>query len=364
MPKRSLLLITSLTLVLAACGGTADTTTDATDPAPTSTTEPQVATPEATRLSYSLVPGATFAYEVEIDQRMELTTTGDASALGEEGVPGEFTMEISGTSTFNYAVADGPEEGTFAVTISGDLTGLDFTATLDGEPADPDDVPDFAGVGPFEVTLIVDEQGNPVTDDDDFDDLFGGIFGGLEGLGSLGTADLELGRFFGPPLSDDEVEVGDSWSETIETPMFDDDDPVTTTFESQVSRADSLDGVDVLVIETTVTTSAISFDLAEFIIGMFEAFLPPEAGEEELAELEAITSQLRWLIEVDASVSTMTTWFDPDSGTSRMAQFSGANQMVMDMNIPDEDTGEMLSFGLVMKMSQTMGYRLVGASDA
>ena len=363
MPKRSLLLITSLSLVLAACGGPADTTTTAGQES-TTTTRPEVETPEATRLSYALVPGTSYTYEVDLDQQIDMTTTGDATALGEEGIPGELSMRISGTTNFTYSVADGPETGTYAVTITGDFTGVEFAGTMDGEPADPDEIPDFADIEPFEVTVIVDEQGNLITEDADPDDLFGDLFGGLDSFGDFGAAGLDPGRFFGPPLSDEEVTVGDRWSETIEIPMFGDGEPSTSTFESEVSRADIVDGVDVLVIESTVTTSAITFDLAELLIGMFEAFIPPDATDEDLAELEALTADLRFLFVLDASESTMTTWFDPEAGISRMAEFSGSNRFAMDINMPDEDTGEMLAFGLEMTISQTMSHRLVGAPEA
>jgi hypothetical protein len=356
-------LLVVLVVALAACGGTADTTTTTTGPAPT-TTQPEVETPEALRLSYGLEAGTTFTYEVDLDQRIEMTTTGDATALGEEGIPGDLSMRAFGTTTFSFVVAEGPVDETYEVTITGDFSGIELSGTMDGEPVDPEKIPDFAAVEPFEMTVVVDEQGNPVSEGEDPGDILGGLFGGLEGFGDLGASGLDPGRFFGPPLSDDEVTVGDSWSETVEIPMFGEGEPATSTVASVVSRADRVDGVDVLVIDTTTTTSAISFDLAELLIGMFEAFMPTDATAEERAEMEALTADLRFLFELDPSESTMTTWFDPEAGVSRRAEFAGANRFSMDINMPDEETGELLAFGMVMHISQMMDYRLVGAPGA
>lgn len=353
-------LLVAFSLALTACGGATETTT--TVESTPSTTQPQA--PEATRLSYSLEPGTTFTYEVDLDQQIDMTTTGDGAAFGEEEIPGELTMRIAGTTTFTYSVAEGPAVGTYAVTITGDYSGIEFTGTMDGQPAEAEDLPDFAAVEPFETTIIVDEQGNPITEGDDSSDFLGGLFGGLGSLGELGAHGLDPGRFFGPPLSDDEVTVGDSWSETTEIPMFGDDEPATTTVASVISRSDRVDGVEVLVIDTTTTTSAISFDLAELLIGMFEAFMPADPTPEERAELEALTAELRFLFELDPSQTTMTTWFDPDAGMSRRTEFSGSNQFAMDINMPDEETGELLAFGMVMEITQSMSYRLPGAPGA
>jgi hypothetical protein len=354
MRIRPLFLVVALSLTVAACGDAADTTT---------TTQSQIETPEAVQLSYSLVPGANYTYEVDIDQQIDVTTTGDAAALGEEGLPGELSMRIAGTTTISYAIADGPEPGTYAVTITGDFTGLDFTGTMDGRPADPDEFPDFATLDPFETTVVVDEQGNVIREDDDPGDILGGLFGGLDSFGDLGASGLDPGRFFGPPLSGEMVTVGDDWTEIIETPMFG-GESATTTIASLVSRADRVDGVDVLVIDTRVTNSAVSFDLGELLTGMFEAFMPSDATAEERAELEALAADLRFLFDLDPSESTMTTWFDPEVGMSRRTEFSGANRFTLDINMPDEDTGEMLAFGLEMSIVQTMSHRLVGSPDA
>ncbi len=359
MRSRTLPLVLIIGLVLVACGDAADTTTTTgQSPTTTAVVAPPEA-PEAMHLSYTLEPGTTFSYEVDFDQHFDLATSGDPGVMDEEGIPGELAIRLTGTTVFDYSVAQGPEPGTYELTITGDLSGLEFSGTVDGVPADPEDALDLAGMEPFETTVIVDDQGNPIGGGEDPDDLLGGLFGGLQAFGDPGAAGMDPGRFVGPPLPDDEVTVGDSWTETVEIPLLDPDNPATSTVSSVVSRAETLEGFHVLVIDTVTNTSAISFDLAELFIGMFEAFMPPDASPEDLAEFDTLIDGLRFLFEVDASEHAMTTWFDPEAGVSRAAEFAGSGRVTMDLNMPDEETGEMTGFVMVMNVTQSMTFRLV-----
>jgi hypothetical protein len=224
------------------------------------------------------------------------------------------------------------------------------------------EIPDLAEMEPIDVTLVVDEQGNLVSGGEDgMEDLLGGLggLGGLEGF----TQGSQLGGFVGPPLSDEEVAVGDSWSETVEVPLFE-EEVHATEIVSTVTGTDTIEGVEVLVIETTISSGEIDFDIGEMLIGMFEAFLPEDPTEEELAELEAITDQLRFHFLIAPSVSNMTTHFDAGAGRALGSEFSGSTQMDMDINVPDEESGEMISFGMSMDLSQVLTYRLVDSVGA
>lgn len=367
MRTRTLSLLTVLALVAAACGsGPADEATTTTEEAAaTTTTAHVIEAPEAAKLAYALEPGASFEYEVDIDQMIELSTEGDTAALGEgDDIPGNMSLKISGTTTFSQSVAEGPEPGTFEVTITGDFTDLTFTGTVDGEPIENGEIPDMAQMEPIDVTVVVDEQGNVVNDGDGLGDLFGGDLGGLGGLGEMAGPGMDPGSFIGPPLPNEEVTVGDTWTETIETPGLFDDEVIATEVNGEVTGSDTVDGFDVVVIDTEMTTSAFEFDMAEFLIGFFTAFIPEDASAEDVAELEMIKENLRFAFVFDEAVTTMTTWFDSDAGLARRAELSGGAHIAMDINMPDEESGEMIGLVVDMSLDQSIAYRLLGASGA
>jgi hypothetical protein len=64
---------------------------------------------------------------------------------------------------------------------------------------------------------------------------------------------------------------------------------------------------------------------------------------------------------LEPSVTSATTLFDPESGMAMKSDYSGEQQLSMDMNVPDEATGEMIEFGVSMTIAQTIGYDLVEA---
>lgn len=355
-----------MAVMVAACGGSGDATTTTAGPATTSTipttTAPEV---EAVLLSYDLRPGSSLTFVLELDQTMDMTTTGDPSVLDEEEMPREMSVRVSGPTTITYTVAEGPTDGTFEVTVSSDMSGLEFTATVDGETTTGDDIPEFAELEPISTTFVVDEKGNPIGGGGMGlpDDMFGDLFGGLGGMGAGAPPGIatDPGGFFGPVLPDERVNVGDIWTDTIETPLLG-DDIVTTEITSTVVDTGELDGVQVFVIETVSATSEIRFDMAEFLLALFEGFMGSEASEEDLAMLEELRDQLRFVFTVDASESTMTTKFDPERGLPLESEVSGENRMAMDVNVPDDETGEMVSFTLDMSMTQRMVYRLIETS--
>lgn len=363
MRIRTLSLITILALTIAGCNGEGTEDTSTTSAPDVTTTAPQPEA-EAMLLSYSLEPGATYSYEVTMDQVIDLTSSGDTAALGEqEELPGEMSLTVNGTSTFTHTVSEGPEAGTFEVNIVGDFSALEFGGTIDGEPVDESEIPELAEMEPVDVTIVVDEQGNVIPEDSDLStDLLGGM-GGLDMLDQFGAA-AGIGQFVGPPLSEEEVAVGDTWSETIEVPAMPDADPITTRIDSEVVETDTIDGVEVLVIDTTTTTSPIEFDLAQLLVGFMTAFIPEDATEEERAEIDALVEQLRFAFSIDESVADMTTWFDHEAGLSRQAEIASDTSMVMDIKIPDETTGELVEFAMDMTIGQNVTYRLVDSSNA
>lgn len=356
MRSTRLSLLAAFALAAAACGVQSDVTT--TQPTPV---------PEAVVLSYSLEPGTSMSYEVSLDQHIDMETSGDAAALADEDVPGNASIDISGTTTVGFAVAAGPDPGTYAITVTGDFSDLTVSGTVDGEPIDESEIPDFAEIPPIEETIIVDEQGNVVPGEDgedmgDLGNLFGDL-GGLGGMGDFGSFGSELGKFVGPNFSGREVTVGDTWSDTTETPLFG-EESLTTTTDNEVTGTDTVDGHGVFVIDSTTTVSPLEIDLAELLIGFFQGFLPEDASEEDLAQLEEMSSQLRFLFSMDETSSDLTTWFDAESGQARKAEVEGGANISLDANFPDEETGEMAAFGFTVSMQQSVTYHLLPSTTS
>ncbi|MGH8950635.1 MAG: hypothetical protein ACRDX9_04350 [Acidimicrobiia bacterium] len=362
--KRLLSLITVLALGVAACGGTTgDTSTTPPEPETTTTAAPAV---EAVLLTYSLAAGDEYTYEVGLDQHIELNASGDASLMGEEDIPGDASLDVTGTATFNHAISEGPEPGTFEVHITGEFADVSMTGTVDGEPVDSADTPEFATLDPIDVTVVVDEQGNLIPEGAEGEDPLSGMMGGLGALGGEGGSPapgLDPGQFIGPPFPDEEVTVGDTWSDEVETPGLG-EEPIVTSITSTVTGAEELDGTEVLVIESNSNTSLIEFDLAEFFAGMFGAFAPEDATAEESAAMEAMIDQLQFLITVDGTTGDSRTWFDAAAGIARQSETTTATNIKMDMNIPDETTGELAGFVMDMTLDQDITYRLLSGPTA
>lgn len=359
-------LVAAITLVLAACNGstTGESTTTAGGSVGEATTTTQEAPAvEAMLLTYSLGSGDTFVYDVSIDQDIEMSSEGEGSSLGDEELPGSASVQLTASGTFTFEVADGPEAGTFSVTITSDLTDVNATGTVDGEAIDSDEAPEFAEIEPVSVTVIVDDQGNVIPDSPAADDPFGDLLGGLEGMGSGAVPGAELGQFFGPPFPDDEVTVGDTWSDTFETPGFG-TEPFSTSVTSTVTREDIVDGVDVLVVDSEVAVEAFEFDLGEFFVGLFSGFLPEDASAEEQAEIDALIENLRFVMSFDESGSQSTTYFDPEAGITRQFDVTSSSLIRMDINFPDEETGELIGFVMDMAIDQTVSHKLADGPSA
>ncbi len=360
MRNRFLVLLSALSLILVACSGASPAADDGSSDTPGQGAD----APPEVLLSYNLTDGASFVYEVSLDQTIKMSAEGNGAALEEEDMPGSADINIFGSGQFTFDVADGPDEGTFEVTITGEVADLTVTGNVDGEPVSGEDIPDFASIDPVSTTVVVDDKGNIIPADTSVEDPFGDLFGGLEGLGGMGSVPCaELGQFFGPPFGDEAVTVGDSWSTSFETPGFG-SDPITTTVNSEVSGSDTLDGVEVLVIDTNIVVSAFEIDLAEFFIGLFTGFFPDDASAEDQAEMDELIENLRFVISSDETTSTSKTHFDPESGMTQKFEVASLANLGFDLNFPDEETGELSSFVMDMSIDQKVSYQLATAEPA
>ena len=356
---RSIAMVGVLALFLAACGGGSgeSTTTSPTQPQTTTTAVPM----EPVQVSYALEAGQTYTFELEMDQTIEFTSTGDSAAIESEDLPGNMTMRVFGPTTVTYQVADGPQPDTYELTITSDLSGLQFDAEVDGAPVERDELPEFADLEPQATTIVVDKQGKPLEGAvPGMDDPFGGLFGDFDlgAMGDMGSQSMNPTQFFGPALPEEGIEIGDTWTETTEIPLFG-DDKATTTVTSTFDRMEELDGRDVMVIDTVVSSSEIEFDLAELLLALFEGFMPEDPSEEDLAMFEQFRDSMRFLFHVDAAEQEMTTWFDAEAGVAVRTETGGSNRIRMDVNVPDEETGEMVSFSMDMSITQSMTFRLL-----
>jgi hypothetical protein len=174
---------------------------------------------------------------------------------------------------------------------------------------------------------------------------------------------MDPGQFIGPPLSEEEVTVGDTWTDEIETPGLG-EEPIVTSITSTVSGVGDLDGAEVLVIDSKATTSLIEFDLAELFAGMLGAMGPEGTPGQDDAEIEQMLEQLRMLITVDGTTSDSRTWFDAAEGVARQSQTNASTSISMDMNVPDDQTGEMAGFVMDMTLDQDITYRLISGPEA
>ena len=120
-----------------------------------------------------------------------------------------------------------------------------------------------------------------------------------------------------------------------------------------------VDGREVLVIETNTETSTIEFDLGEFFVGLMMAF-----GDPEDPELEEMLEQIRFLFVIDDATSESVTWFDSEAGFTRRHNMVAGTNLLIDMNVPDEATGELAGMMVDMRLDQAIDYRLVSSPSA
>jgi len=348
-------------LVLVACG-----VEPIGQPTTTAVTEDPVATaaiPDARRLSYSLEVGSQYEYEVDLIQHVEMSVTGETAALGEAGLPGVAVFDLAGTTVLTYTVVDGPTEGTYAIIIEGRFADLEVSGTIDGESIDlQGEVPYLSPGGrePIQGTVIVDEYGNVIPDEESIEDL-GEPFSGLVGFDPASAPGLDPGQFVGPILSVTEVAMGDTWSFEVETRGFG-DDPMVTSITSTLTGLDEIDGMEVFVIETATNTAPIGSDLGEIYVEFMTGFVPPDG--EDAAEFEAILEDFRLLMSIDKTSSETVTWFDVGVGLVRQHNSVASTHIVMDSNIPDLASTELSGSVVDMVIDSEIEYRLITAPPA
>lgn len=334
-----------LTMLVAACTSDSGGASTSSSPA---TTRPS----ETTELRYDFAVGDTYTYSLDLSEHVVLDTQGAASAVTDEQIPGSADVQIDATGTFVYTVADGPDPGTYQISIEGDFGDVEVSGTADGEKVtQPSDLPALASISPVSQTIVVDDRGQVLDQSQDPQDLFG--------LGGPPLASLsgDLGQFVGPVLPADPVAQGDTWNLEYSNPDLG-DEPVKTSTTATLSGTESVDGVESLVIESQTQTDEGTVDLADFFKGFLGAFSGgPTSDSTTLPDLD----QLVFRITTAPSTGNSKSWFDPDRGLVVRSTSSGPTSLTMDVSLPD-DNGDLNQFTMKLETSQTLDYRLVDST--
>ncbi len=351
MPARPRLLLVALVAlgIVAACDTGQPEPSGGSEPPSSATTE---APADGEVLAYGFEAGDVIRYEVEIEQHIVLESAGDPGALADADTPQNADVTVTAAGPFTYEVAEGPEPDTFGITVPGEFDQTTVDGTADGEPVD--DVADIADLGvaqPVSSVVVVDRQGRILEEGDPATDALG--------LGATPLAGLtgDLGRVPGPILSTEPVATGSTWTETTTDAAFG-DEPVETVTEATVSGAEPLDEVDTLRIEAVSQTGRAEIDLADFFVEFMGSFT------EDPESAAALADEVVFRITVDPSSTESTTWFDPELGLARQVTTTGPpTAFLMEVALPDEDTGDLQSSELRLSVSQSLTYSLVGGGS-
>ena len=76
------------------------------------------------------------------------------------------------------------------------------------------------------------------------------------------------------------------------------------------------------------------------------------------------TYRLTSSLGITGLLETTCSWFDAEAGFARMAEFDSSTSIVMDLNMPDDETGEMIGFVMDMSIAQDITYKLTDTSNA
>jgi hypothetical protein len=335
---RILPLLLALTLV-AGC-------TEDGEPSPTtSVTAPASSTTEVLRqeYSYGFQIGQELDYRLDLQRRIVLDSEGTSVEVVAGDLPGQADVTVSASGLFTYTVGQGPQEGTYLLTIEGGYDEMEVTGTIDGETVeDPGQVGELLSLGPESTTLVVDSAGHVL------ESVWGGAPNDSPTPGTSGGA----AGFMGPILPPDPLGMGETWGETF-TEMAMGAAEVEGVLEGRLAGPGEDDEV---IFENVKTTAAGEIDMAPF----YRDFLLATAEEGE--EIEGL-DQLAFRIAIDPSETRITGWIDPDRGLPLRTTVESATRTATESTLPDPDTGELQSFEMRIGVEQSMTYELVAGDS-
>jgi hypothetical protein len=271
---------------------------------------------EGVALRYGIQAGDSFIYRNTLATSM----TSELEGLPIPNVPDDpIDVSLDVALTTSYLVADGPEPGSYAVTIGVDelqdlamtvRSGDDVTTFSDDDLGGELDLSELPMPG-TDVEFIVDSAGHIVSV------VIDGIDAPFPGLGgqSAGAFSHQM-PFLGPEMPEGPVAVGDTWSSEWSVDLY----PGTTMKTSAQSRLvalETLDGIEVHVIETTTAAEPVTVDLA----GLLGSFGGEGSG--------ALPAGLEMTMTMRPAPSASTVWFDAERGVTVRQEFSGGSDVTM-----------------------------------
>ncbi len=312
MRKTSAILMIAVAMTVAAC---AQPAAEDGDPQPGVT------------LRYGLGVGESYTYASGF--AVDMTTEFNGMPEGE--IPeGPMSMEMSASLVTSYDVTEGPEPGTYTVTATYEgLDGLDMTLqTGDEEITFGED--DIEGLGNGEIPLpadgvefVVDDTGQILALDVDGAEIPMSALG-AQGMSSMGGQM----PFIGPEMAPGDVNVGDSWTSEWTAELFPGQD-LSFAATSTLTAVETIDGVELYVIETTTTSEVFELDLGDLLGGLGE----------DLGADDADIGGFELKMTMEQAPTETTVWFDPARGITVRQTFSGGTNLGMSFS-GDGESGD------------------------
>lgn len=228
----------------------------------------------------------TYAYEPDtrLSYRVELNAT-DRTQDASDGVPedsdielnlpaGEWELETSAVIDQTYRIGPGPVDKTLEISITYDVTDLSVTGTEDLETLLGSQWPGLDQIPP--VTVVVDEQGKVLefafTEAEPSDESAELVLFGLiqERIMSANAVGANFDGPLGPVFPTDQLlDVGSVWTDRTESRIG--GQAIVTDYTHEITGLAELDGVEVVVIETTAAISDYEVDLEDLVGSAMEA---------------------------------------------------------------------------------------------
>lgn len=228
----------------------------------------------------------TYAYQpdTQLSYRVELNAT-DRTQDASDGVPedsdielglpaGEWELETSAVIDQTYRIGPGPVDKTLEISITYDVTELSVTGTEDLETQLGSQWPGLDQFPP--VTVVVDEQGKVLefafTEAEPSDESAEQVLFGLvqERIMSANAVGANFDGPLGPVFPTDQLlDVGSVWTDRTESRIG--GQAIVTDYTHEITGLGELDGVEVVVIETTAAISGYEVDLEDLVGSAMEA---------------------------------------------------------------------------------------------
>lgn len=237
-------------------------------------------------VTYAFESGAQLNYRLEMSgtNRVRSESDGNLSEIPdtELGLPAEdLELETSGLIDVTYWIESGPDDKTREIHLTADITELSITGIEDSDEAMLGSL--FTDLGELlSVTVVVDEQGKvleyafpeiELSDGSVEQALFDLIQEQIVSTSAIGANfDGPLGPVF---PADRLLNIGSSWTDRTENRIGDQTIVVDHTHE--ITDFTELNGVEVIVIESTATIGDYEIDME----GLFES-----AMESVMADLD------------------------------------------------------------------------------